>query len=273
MSLFDCVRSACRGVAERARFVRIDHARMREYALSLAAAGVPPPSLDLRSHFLDHGDQTLAFIVILDTINFGSGWFPYLRKRPGLSGSSTIETALWDAFRAGEDFSAQRLAHISPSDCAQVLGQNPAGHPLHQLLEKFAQALNDLGCLLLELYGGSFAALVESAAGSAETLVRKLSIMPFFADVQRWHDLWVPFYKRAQLTAADLALAFDKRGWGEFHDLGELTIFADNLVPHVLRIDKVLVYDEHLARQIDAEELIPPGQTRKSRSEHVRSTR
>jgi hypothetical protein len=113
--------------------------------------------------------------------------------------------------------------------------------------------------LLLDLYGGSFAALVESAERSAEQLVRQLTAMPFFEDVEMWHGRRVPFYKRAQLTAADLAIAFGHDAWGEFHDLAELTIFADNLVPHVLRIDGVLVYVEDLARRIDDEELIPPG--------------
>ncbi len=63
------------------------------------------------------------------------------------------------------------------------------------------------------------------------------------------------FYKRAQITPADLALA----GVADFDDLDELTIFADNLVPHVLRVDGVLVYDDDLAARIDAGELLPPG--------------
>ena len=82
--------------------------------------------------------------------------------------------------------------------------------------------------------------------------------MTFFDDVEFWNGRRVPFYKRAQLTVADLALAFDYQGWGGLHDLGELTIFADNLVPHVLRTDGVLLYDTDLAR-IDREELIPAG--------------
>ena len=44
------------------------------------------------------------------------------------------------------------------------------------------------------------------------------------------------FFKRAQIAAADLALA----GIAPADDLGELTLFADNLVPHVLRVDGVL---------------------------------
>jgi hypothetical protein len=72
--------------------------------------------------------------------------------------------------------------------------------------------------------------------------------MPFFDD----RDFW----KRAQIAANDLALA----GVAEFSDLDRLTIFADNLVPHVLRVDGVLRYDPALAARIDAGELLPPGE-------------
>jgi hypothetical protein len=62
-------------------------------------------------------------------------------------------------------------------------------------------------------------------------------------------------YKRAQIVASDLALA----GVASFSDLDGLTIFADNLVPHVLRCEGVLVYEESLAARIDAGETLPLG--------------
>jgi hypothetical protein len=63
------------------------------------------------------------------------------------------------------------------------------------------------------------------------------------------------FYKRAQIVPSDLALA----GLAGFGDLDSLTIFADNLVPHVLRVDGVLRYDTELAAHIDAGDLLPQG--------------
>lgn len=126
-------------------------------------------------------------------------------------------------------------------------------------MDRFAAALNDLGRLLIDSYSGSFSTLIESAGYSAEQLVRLLSAMPFFDDVADLRGRRVPFYKRAQLTAADLALGFEGQGWGRFDDLGELTIFADNLVPHVLRMDGILLYAPVLAARIDSEELIPAG--------------
>jgi len=63
------------------------------------------------------------------------------------------------------------------------------------------------------------------------------------------------FWKRAQIVPSNLALA----GVAQFADLDRLTIFADNLVPHVLRCEGVLVYDPRLAAHIDAGRLLRPG--------------
>jgi hypothetical protein len=120
----------------------------------------------------------------------------------------------------------------------------------------FGQALRDLGRLLLDDFAGDFAQLICAADHSAAKLVQILSRMPMFRDVQIYRGQETPFYKRAQLTGADLNLALHGHELGEFHDLDQLTIFADNLVPHVLRCDGVLQYDEALAARIDAGQLI-----------------
>ena len=257
MNLFDDIRSACRDVAEGATFIRIDRTKLPDYARSLGSA--ESPKLDPTAHFLGHGERTLAFILILNTINFGSGWFPELRKRPGKSGSVTLASWLHDAFAAGENFCASKLAEISARDCARIFDQDLRVPSIAELMENFADALNQLGRLVVEQFHGNYAGLVESAGESAESLVGILRTMPFFEDVETWHNRHVPFYKRAQLTPAKLALAFDQRGWGKFRDLDQLTIFADNLVPHVLRVDGVLLYDQDLAARIDREELIGAG--------------
>jgi hypothetical protein len=259
VSLFQEIRDASRAVAERASFVRVDKSVLKEYALAISAAEMAAAKLDPSCHFLDRGAETAAFIVTLDTINFGSGWFPHLKKRPGLSGYFTVASALNDLFRAEGPLMPSRLAHLSGADCARIFGQDPDNAIAYELMERFATALNDLGRLLIDSYRGSFSTLIESAGNSAEQLVRLLNAMPFFEDVAQFRDQRVPFYKRAQLTAADLARAFDGQGWGRFDDLDELTIFADNLVPHVLRMDGVLQYDPGLAARIDREQLIPAG--------------
>ena len=43
---------------------------------------------------------TLAYVVTLDAINFGSGYFPKLTKRAGLSGYFTVAASLKDLYEA-----------------------------------------------------------------------------------------------------------------------------------------------------------------------------
>ena len=202
----------------------------------------PSPALDSESHFLDGSPEDVtAYMLTLDTINFGSGWFPTLRKRPGLSGYFTVASALAEQFRGVGPWSAAELRGMDAERIALVLDQ----YPSHELMDLYAQALRDLGRFLDDR---TAADAVDAAGGSAERLAEVLAhAMPFFEDTG--------FYKRAQIVPSDLALA----GVAEFDDLDRLTIFADNLVSHVLRVDGVLHYDDDLAAHVDAEELLPPG--------------
>jgi hypothetical protein len=76
--------------------------------------------------------------------------------------------------------------------------------------------------------------------------------------VHLYAGLEVPFLKRAQITVADLAVGLGP-GEGSFADLDRLTMFADNLVPHVLRLDGVLHFDAALVARIEREELLVAG--------------
>ena len=89
MGLCDEVRSTCADVAASARSVRIDLDRLD------AIEPGPPPVLDPERHFLEGSREEVAsYVLALDSINFGSGWFPTLRKRPGSSGYYTVAGAL-----------------------------------------------------------------------------------------------------------------------------------------------------------------------------------
>jgi len=256
VSVLASVREGARRVARAARFVQIGEARLAALANELFATAAPPGVADPAHHRLGSDSETLAYVVTLDAINFGSGWFPRLRKRPGRSGYFTIAASLREHFEANGAFSAADLAKLETPDVARMLHQGPE---VAELMALFAQALRDLGALLERRYAGDFGALIAAAGGSAERLVSLLCEMPFYRDVARYHDFEVPFYKRAQITAADLAAAFEGKGPGGFRDLGELTIFADNLVPHVLRREGVLLLDTELAARIDGQALLEPG--------------
>jgi hypothetical protein len=236
MGLSDDVRRHCAEVAAQARSVRID---------ATALDGVDPadpPELDPQVHYLEGAPADVArYLLALDAINFGSGWFPLLDKRPGLSGYFTVAWNMSDDWRANGPWSPADLRSMTTERIATALRQNPA----LELMSLFAQALQELGRLLGERDAVD---LIEASKGSAQALAATLaSRCALFGD----HG----FYKRAQIAANDLALA----GIAQFDDLDELTIFADNLVPHVLRLDGVLVYSDELAACIDEERPLLAG--------------
>jgi hypothetical protein len=237
-----------------ASLVRVDEDVIATYARSLPIEQARAPELDAATHYLAEPDGTLAFLLTLDAINFGSGYFPRLRKRQGLSGYFTVAASLKDAYELNGPISAATLQELTAADCVRIFGQSSDDPDVAELMQLFAQALNDLG-RYLDGFDGSFRKLVDSAQGSAERLVSVLVGMPFYRDVSLYYERQVPFYKRAQLTAADLSIA----QVASFDDLERLTIFADNLVPHVLRVDGVLRYEPDLLARITREELIVPG--------------
>ena len=243
--LTDEVRETAARIAAQARSVRIDPDALA--ALAPDASAVPGAAHDPERTYLDGSEEDVArYFLAWDAINFGSGWFPTLSKRAlpdgrTVSGASTLMWNLADAFRAHGAWSNAQLRATTTAELAEVLGQ-PADH---ELIALHAQALRDLGRWL-----GNRTALdaIAAAGGSAERLAEQLVHgMALFNDPG--------FYKRAQITASDLALA----GVADFRDLDRLTIFADNLVPHVLRCEGVLVYDEPLSAHIAAERTLPPG--------------
>jgi hypothetical protein len=229
VTLPDEVRAACARVAAEANSVRIDVG-----ALETLDPG-PEPELDRERHYLEGPPEAVAaYFLTLDTINFGSGWFPTLRKRPGCSGYFTVAASLTDRFRGEGPWSPAELRSITSDDVASVLDQERD----HELMALYAQALRELGRFLGAREPRD---LIADAGGNAATLSRTLARgMATYADRG--------FYKRAQIVPSNLALA----GVAEFDDLDRLTIFADNLVPHVLRCDGVLSYADGLAKLIDA---------------------
>ena len=72
----------------------------------------------------------------------------------------------------------------------------------------FSRALNDLGKFLLKHFDGDPTAPIVAAKRSAAGLAESLLEMPLYRDVSHYAGFEVPFYKRAQLTSADLAAVF-----------------------------------------------------------------
>ncbi len=238
LSLTDDIREAAAHVAGVARHVRIQEPAIEGYARTIPPVAPPAPDLE------GARDETrAAFSLQLNAINFGSGWFPTLRKKPGMSGFRTIEAGL----RARGPWTAAELREVTREEVAAAMGQDPE----HVLMGLYAEHLRELGGKV----GGSFLELARAGEGSAEALATILAGFDGWRDVSSYDGSEVPLFKRAQIAAADLALA----GIAPAGDLDRLTLFADNLVPHVLRLDGVLEFEPSLVARIEAEEPLEHG--------------
>src|SRR3954453_15968378 len=150
--LADHVRASCAEIAADARSVRIDQDRLGAYDPAVdGGAPVVHPGLDPVRHYLEGTPADVAmYTLALDTINFGSGWFPTLGKRVDpatgrtVSGYFTVAWNLADAFRVQGPWGVGDLRAMTTERLAGVLGQRAD----HELMSLYTQALRELGRFL-----------------------------------------------------------------------------------------------------------------------------
>ena len=169
--LCDEVRATCAAIAADARWVRIDPAAL------VHVEPAAPPALDPVRHYLEGTPRDVAtYMLAVDAVNFGSGWFPTLRKRSGCSGYFTVAWAIADRFRADGAWSTAELRALRSDEIADTLGQARD----HELMALYAQALRSLGAFLGDRDALD---LVREARGSAQRLAAMLAGgMALFAD-------------------------------------------------------------------------------------------
>jgi len=184
--VFDHVREACAAVAARARAVTIDEAVLDAYVDGILGE-TEPPMLDPEHHFLGCPAQTAGFVVTLDAINFGSGWWPHIEKLPGLSGYCTMATHLTRRYAQDGPLSPAALAGLELEETAALFGQGMSG-PQGELMGHFTRALNELGRLVVERFDGDFAKLVHAADNSAARRTRRSVVQAGPADIRRSRD-------------------------------------------------------------------------------------
>lgn len=251
------VRAAAAAVAQWAELVRIDHDAVDRLAESIDPT---PPRPMPEERWAGTDEQRAMAVLTWNAVNFGSGWFPHVAKLPGLSGARTLATRFNDHCRTAGVARAEDLAEIDQATVTEIFHQ-PSDGPAAELMGHFTSAWNELGAFLLDRHHGRALDLIDAAGGHGATLAEQLGALRHWNDRHRHGQLDVPLYKRAQIVVSNLATAFGGAGPGRFDDLVTLTAFADNLVPHVLKMHGVLLIDPALDERIDREELLISGET------------
>ncbi|MCO5222135.1 MAG: queuosine salvage family protein [Thermomicrobiales bacterium] len=244
-----------------ARSVTIVPDAVEATAALLANAELAPPEWETGIHFRDDTWRTAAWVLVLDALNFcfwserpdpeldghdGTRYDGYWALVAALRKAIDRGQPLWDADYLLTAPDAELVAIFDPAD--------PDGVPIPQLERRVAH-LREVGVGLRET---PIEELISAANGSAVALadaVRRR--FPSFNDIVLIDGQEVRFLKRAQILIADLHGAFGGAGLGKFHDLHELTAFADYKVPQVLRRFGVLRYSSDLEAALHARQLIP----------------
>lgn len=244
------VRSTSAWVASCCNHVKIDFLEL-EKAVDNIQGSVPKVEWDFEKiHYFDNGPLTVQYLFVLDALNF-CFWpdndLNYDDLALGLKQAVEDDNSALDA---------DRLQNYTGPELRKLLNW-PRELPLE---DERIRLLREVGVKLERNFGGEAANLVRACEKSAASLVVLIAQhFPGFRDHSVYKGHQVFFYKRAQIFAADLWGAFKGKGYGQFYDVSSITIFADYIVPAVLRNLGVLKYTSELANSIDSGKVIGSG--------------
>lgn len=260
MSIFSQIRKSCEQAIRNAEYVWFDDSALENYSSLAEQYNVEQLSHTEEHHLLGCGDTSLCYFLLLDTINFGSGYFPFLKKSHGNSGYFTIAKSVKEYVLEHGFPDAQRLSQFTYKDTCDLTGQDETDKsPVTDLLNRYVVAINNLGDFVLQYFDGDFVAVFEGLEGRAETLVNRLRLMPLYNDVNENFGREIIFLKRAQILVQDIVIAEPRDPRLQFVDINELTAFADNLIPYIFRVQGFLHLHPELEELIESEVEIATG--------------
>ena len=201
----------------------------------------------------------MDFTLVVNTMNFAFTDFStgvkfetdYMGKR--WCDSEAMLACLHRAVNAGIPFfSGEYLAKVTRKDLESVF----AGTIEMPMLDERVVLFNEVGRVLVEKYQGRYSNFVRSCAprlyANGDGLLERLTTeFPRFRDVSMYHGSEVHIYKLAQLGIWGMHLALSPRGAWKLEDAGNLTAFADYIVPVGLRVMNIFEYAPELEKQIN----------------------
>ncbi|KAJ6916428.1 hypothetical protein NC652_018971 [Populus alba x Populus x berolinensis] len=246
----DQVKATAAFVANRSSHVVVDSAGLEKVVENIQDK-IPKIEWDFEGiHYFDNGPLTVQYLFVLDTLNF-CFWpdknLNYDDLASGLKEALENDKSVFDADHL-QKFTGLQLRNLL---------KWPRPLPLE---DERVRLLHEVGFELERSFGGKASNLVESCGRSAAKLVATIaSHFAGFRDhsVYKGHQIFL--YKRAQIFAADLYGAFKGQGYGDFNDISSITIFADYIVPAMLRKLGVLKYSSTLASIIESNKEIVSG--------------
>ena len=263
--------SSTRRVLEDGEHVWINQERLTRLALQWVqqeenGAALYTPMWYDKYHFHDGSERTVNWLLLLDALNF-CFWAEKDQPRWQIEYKDELLNGYWAEAaaltRAVEEglplWDASYLRDIRSEEVAHIFRGVPPSPPIPLFEQRLLNA-REVGQVLIERFDGQFTQAIEQIEGDAMKLALLLAThFSSFHDVAMYRNREVRFLKRAQICVADIYGSFGGTQWGAFHNMDQLTAFADYKLPQVLRHLGVLEYELTLAKRIDNQELIAQG--------------
>ncbi|KAL2011024.1 hypothetical protein VTN00DRAFT_3742 [Thermoascus crustaceus] len=217
-------------------------------------------------------ESTVDFIFTMDLLNF-SFWSDTTdeSKRFAIEYRGRRWTGYWSLVAALQRALDEEIPITSPDfwinedECTEELLRHVFRSVTYEeipLFQERVQCLREAGRVLYEQFDSSFTNCIYDANHSAAALVNLLAEnFPCFRDEAVFEGRRVRFYKRAQILVADLWACFEGEGYGDFHDIDKITMFADYRIPQMLHQLGCLMYSPPLESHIRQLKPLPSGST------------
>ncbi|KAF2202147.1 hypothetical protein GQ43DRAFT_480112 [Delitschia confertaspora ATCC 74209] len=195
-------------------------------------------------HPKEKNESTVNFIFTMDLLNFSFWSEKSEEERFSVSWKGKKWTGYWSLVAALQRGLEEGLPITTPEfwadelECSEEVLRRvfrSATKEEMPMFEERVKCLREAGRVIEEEFDGSVITLIEDAKNSAAGLVNILAErFSCFRDEAKFERRKVRLLKRAQIFVADLWAAFEGEGYGRFHDIDKITMFADYRVPQML---------------------------------------
>ncbi|XP_050428477.1 queuosine salvage protein isoform X2 [Adelges cooleyi] len=261
---------SCKEVICNSKDVKINASKIPDLAVKIyekIEKGILTPDEFKKSPLHPKSDDEVAinWIFVIDSLNYcffdpnSKRHWTVTWKNETHTGYFGLCAAINKAIDNGINMTDMRTClELSREQLDEILlGDDGSTLPL---LQERYQCLQQSADILLKKYKGSFLNCIIEANNSAQKLLLLISEnFSYFRDESFYNNKKVFIYKRAQILIADIWSSFAGCGYGEFHDIDSLTMFADYRVPQVLLYFGVLEYSDNLVENLKKGILLDHG--------------
>lgn len=264
-------REASKWIAETSKDVKINDDGVKDLAQVMYEC-VKNDTYSIKSWKTEHElnpqtmtEATVDWIFVADTLNF-SFWSADEQKKYMVRYKGQEYTGYWSwiaALNRALDngipiTDPNYYANLSKEEFAEIL-KSDSEYEI-PMFEERLQVLTETGKTLLEKYKGSFVNCIEKCDNCAQSLLNLVvEDFPSYRDEAEYNGKTVAMYKRVQILIADIWACFEGKGYGEFHDIDSITMFADYRIPQALVHFNAMEYSEKLMEYLNKGQLMETG--------------